>query len=73
MTLKETPTQLEALRIEKMRKQNAKHGAGDNQFGVRLGEFKKLAKKMKTNHVILHAAWSRDWGAGHCLPAGNAR
>ena len=36
MTLEETLTQLEALGTDKMRAQN-KHGAGENQFGVRLG------------------------------------
>jgi hypothetical protein len=34
MTLKETLAQLEALGNEKVRAQNSKNGAGDNQFGV---------------------------------------
>ncbi len=38
MTLKEALKQLEALGTEKMRAQNAKNGAGDNQFGVRRGD-----------------------------------
>ena len=37
-TLKETLAQLEALGNEKVRAQNSKNGAGDNQFGVRLGD-----------------------------------
>jgi 3-methyladenine DNA glycosylase AlkD len=57
MTLEETLTQLEALGNEKMRAQNTKNGAGDNQFGVRLGDIRKLAKKIKTNHELAVALW----------------
>ncbi len=57
MTLKETLSQLEALGNEKMRKQNTKHGAGDNQFGVRRGDVRKLAKKIKTNHELAVGLW----------------
>jgi len=57
MNLKETLKQLEALGNEKMRAQNTKHGAGDNQFGVRRGETRKLAKKIKTNHELALALW----------------
>ncbi len=57
MNLKETLKQLEALGNEKMRAQNTKHGAGDNQFGVRRGEVRKLAKKIKTNHELALALW----------------
>jgi 3-methyladenine DNA glycosylase AlkD len=57
MTLEATLTELEALGNEKMRAQNAKNGAGDNQFGVRLGELRKLAKKIKTNHELALALW----------------
>ena len=57
MTLKETLTQLEALGNEKMRAQNIRHGAGDNQFGVRRGDVRKLAKRIKTNHELALALW----------------
>ena len=57
MTLEETLTQLEALGNEKMRAQNTKHGSGDNQFGVRRGDVRKLAKKIKTNHDLALALW----------------
>ena len=56
-TLKETLTQLEALGNEKVRAQNSKNGAGDNQFGVRLGDIRKLAAKIKTNHALAIALW----------------
>ena len=57
MTLKETLKQLEALGNEKMRAQNKKHGSGDNQFGVRLGDIRKLAEKIKANHEMALALW----------------
>ena len=57
MTVKESLKQLEALGNEKMRAQNRKHGAGDNQFGVRLGDIRKLAAKIKTNHELAIALW----------------
>ena len=57
MTLKATLAQLEALGDEKMRAQNKKNGAGDNQFGVRLGDIRKLANEIKTNHELAIALW----------------
>ena len=39
-TPKETLQQLEALGNERMRAQNRRHGAGDKQFGVRLGDIR---------------------------------
>ena len=47
MTLNETLKQLKALGNEKVRAQNAKSGAGDNQFGVSLGDIRVLAKKIR--------------------------
>jgi 3-methyladenine DNA glycosylase AlkD len=57
MTRTETLKQLKALGSEKVRAQNAKAGAGDNQFGVSLGDIRKLAKKIKTNHELALALW----------------
>ena len=57
MTLNETLKQLKALGNEKVRAQNAKHGAGDKQFGVSLGEIRGLAKKIKTNHELALSLW----------------
>ena len=52
MTLSETLKQLKALGNAKVRAQNAKSGAGDNQFGVSLGDIRVLAKKIRTNHEL---------------------
>lgn len=57
MTLEETLSQLEALGNKKMRAQNTRHGAGDNQFGVRRGDIRALAKKTKTSHELALALW----------------
>jgi 3-methyladenine DNA glycosylase AlkD len=57
MTLKEILNQLKSLGDEKVRAQNTKRGAGDNQFGVKLGDIRALAKKLKTNHELAKALW----------------
>ena len=57
MTLKETLNQLEALGEEKVRRQNKKWGAGENQYGVKLGELRKLAKKIKHNQKLALELW----------------
>jgi 3-methyladenine DNA glycosylase AlkD len=46
MTLDETLKQLKALGNEKTRAHNSKYGAGDNQFGVKHGDIRVLAKKV---------------------------
>ena len=57
MTLKDILAQLESLGNEKVRAHNKKYGAGDNQFGVPLGDIRKLAKKIKTNHALALTLW----------------
>lgn len=57
MTLKEAIAQLKALGDEKMRAHNTKRGAGDDQFGVKLGDIRTLAKKIKTDHTLALALW----------------
>ncbi len=57
MSKNEVLAELKSLGDEKMRRQNARHGAGENQFGVRLGEIRKLAKKIKTDHGLGITLW----------------
>src|SRR5215204_997957 len=57
MTLEEILKQLESLGDAKVRQQNKKRGAGDNQFGVKLGDIRVLAKKIKTNHELAMDLW----------------
>jgi 3-methyladenine DNA glycosylase AlkD len=57
MTLKETLAQLKSLGNEKVRARNRKHGADDNQFGVQLGDLRKAAARIKTDHELALALW----------------
>ncbi len=57
MTLEETLAQLESLGDEKVRAQNRRNGAGEQQFGVRLGEIRKLAAKIKNDDALASALW----------------
>jgi 3-methyladenine DNA glycosylase AlkD len=57
MTLEETLAQLQALGHEKVRAQNARAGAGEDQFGVRLGDIRRLAKKIRSDHSLALALW----------------
>ena len=58
--VKETLAQLKALGDERVRAQNKKRGAGDNQFGVKLGDLRKLAAKIKTNHALALDLWKTE-------------
>ena len=57
MKLNETLKQLKALGNAKVRAQNAKSGAGDDQFGVSLGDIRVLAKKIRTDHELALSLW----------------
>lgn len=57
MTLEETLKQLEALGNEKVRSRNRKLGAGDDQFGVQMGDLRKVAAKIKRDHALALALW----------------
>jgi 3-methyladenine DNA glycosylase AlkD len=55
--LEGTLAQLESLGSEKVRAQNRKNGAGDNQFGVQLGDIRKIASKIKADNHLAAALW----------------
>jgi len=55
--VKEALAQLEALGNEKVFARNKKLGAGDKQFGVQMGDIRKVAKKFKTNHELALGLW----------------
>ena len=57
MTLKETLKQLKALGNEKTRAHNTKYGAGDNQFGVKHGDIRALAKKTQPDRELAMSLW----------------
>lgn len=57
MTLTEALTHLESLGDEKVRRVNHRNGAGDNQYGVKLGDIRKLAAKIKSDHALALELW----------------
>lgn len=50
MTLQEALDTLKSLGDERVRAHNRKFGAGDNQYGAKLGDIRKLAATMKADH-----------------------
>jgi 3-methyladenine DNA glycosylase AlkD len=60
MMLEETLAQLKAFSNESVRTRNKKHGAGDNQFGVQLGDIRKIAKSIKINEPLAFALWDTE-------------
>ncbi|MCB0113070.1 MAG: DNA alkylation repair protein [Caldilineaceae bacterium] len=56
-TLNDTMAQLELLGNEKVRAMNKKNGAGDNQFGVRMGDIRKVAAQIKNDDELAAALW----------------
>ena len=57
MTLEDTLAQLDALGNERVRARNRKHGAGENQFGVQLGDIRKVAATIGANQQLAMALW----------------
>ena len=52
MTLEETMFVLKQFGSEQTKKTHRKHGAKEPLFGVKVGDLKKLVKKIKTNHTL---------------------
>ena len=48
---------LSALGDEKVRAQNRRSGAGDDQYGVKLGDIRKVAAKIKADPALASALW----------------
>jgi 3-methyladenine DNA glycosylase AlkD len=57
VTVEAILAQLEGLSNKATRAQNTKRGAGDNQFGVKLGDIRTVANKVKTNHELALSLW----------------
>jgi 3-methyladenine DNA glycosylase AlkD len=51
---------LERYGSAKVREMNARNGAGENQFGVKMGDIRAIAKSIKTNHELGLALWESD-------------
>lgn len=60
MKIQEILAKLKALSNDKMIAHNKKFGAGDNQFGVKMGDIRAMAKKIKTNHELALELWDTE-------------
>lgn len=58
--VKEILAELEALGNDKVRAQNRRNGAGDKQFGVLLGDIRKIGARIKTDHELGLALWATE-------------
>ena len=57
MTVKDLLAQFKSLGDDARRKHNTKAGAPDNQFGVKHGDIRAIAKKIKTDHALALKLW----------------
>jgi 3-methyladenine DNA glycosylase AlkD len=57
MRLSEALDRLEALGTDKMRAQNAKRGVAGDQYGVKLGDIRTVAKEIKADHGLALELW----------------
>ncbi|MEZ6194552.1 MAG: DNA alkylation repair protein [Planctomycetota bacterium] len=57
MTLEETLAQLESKSDPAVLARNARNGAGKKQYGVRLGDIRAVAKKIKKDQKLALALW----------------
>ncbi len=57
MTVEDILQELESLANESVRARNHREGAGDRQFGVKSGDLRAVAKRIKTNHPLALALW----------------
>jgi 3-methyladenine DNA glycosylase AlkD len=60
MTAKEALLQLKSLSNEKVIEHNAKNGAGKNQYGVKLGDIRNIANKIKSDHELALELWKTN-------------
>jgi 3-methyladenine DNA glycosylase AlkD len=58
MTVDEILSELKSLGNDARRKHNSKAGAPDNQFGVKLGDIRAVAKKIKADHKLALDLWA---------------
>src|SRR5262249_50698290 len=58
MTFDEAMAELEALGSEKVRAMNARNGSDENQFGVKMGDIRNLANKIKSDPELARQLWT---------------
>jgi 3-methyladenine DNA glycosylase AlkD len=60
MTLKDALKELKALGNEKVRAMHVKNGAVQELFGVKMGDIRNVAKKIKTDHKLALELWKTE-------------
>jgi 3-methyladenine DNA glycosylase AlkD len=60
MTLNQIPDQLKALSDKSTLTYNTKHSVGENQFGVKLDDIRKIAKEIKSDHPLALELWKTE-------------
>jgi 3-methyladenine DNA glycosylase AlkD len=59
MTVHDVLTKLDAIGTEQLRAQNVRHGYVGEQYGVKLGELRAIAKAIKLNTTFGLELWAR--------------
>ena len=67
MTVDQILARLQSLGDDARRAHNTKAGAPDNQFGVKLGDLRAMAKKVKTDHELALDLWDTGNVDAHLL------
>ena len=60
MKINQILDQLKALSDKSTLTYNTKHGVGENQFGVKLGDIRKIAKDIKSDHQLAMELWKTE-------------
>lgn len=60
MIFTDAMSRLQSLGTDQVKKLNIRNGAGDNQFGVKLGDIRNLAKEIKSDHALGLELWRSD-------------
>jgi len=58
MLLSDVMARLESLGSVEVRARNARNDAGDNQFGVKMGDIRQIAKEIKLNPALARELWA---------------
>jgi len=67
MNLKDVLKELEALGAEDVRKRNNKRQEGVKQFGVKMGDIRKVAKAIKHDPELARKLWKTDIIDAQCV------
>lgn len=57
MTVDQVMVELQRLGNDQVRRMNTRHGAGENQFGVKMGDLRTVAKRIKSDHALAKSLW----------------